>query len=287
MSPKEALKQRHIQINPPSVRFWLAFDIDRRDAAGAWDQADLPEPAWTAQNPENGHAHSVWGIEAPVLLDKPDRQKPVRYLAAIEQALKHKLGADVAYGGPTTKNPTHSHWRTFWGRFGVYGLDELADYVDLDRYKPHRGVNLDEVGLGRNCTLFEHVRQYAYRNLRFYNHDPRAFNQWHRAIFAEAQRRNFDFPEPLPTVEVGHVAKSIAGWTWRKFDVAASDRRFSEKQARRGKASGQKRRNASQERRERLMPLVATMARQGHSQQVIADTLGIGQKTVSRWLKGS
>jgi len=283
MSPKEALKQQHIQINPPSVRFWLAFDIDRRDGAGAWDQADLPEPAWTAQNPENGHAHSVWGIEAPVLLDKPDRQKPVRYLAAVESAYRASLDADPAYGGLLTKNPTHSHWRTFWGRFGVYGLDELADYVDLDRHKPHRGVNVDEVGLGRNVALFDSLRLWAYRSWRRYKLIGATSHDFAESCLRAARERNGDFTCPLPDQEVGHVAKSVSSWVWKRFTLAE----FERIQRERGKASGQKRRSASQERRERLMPAILDMVEQGHSQQVIADTLGIGQKTVSRWLKGS
>ena len=277
MSPQEALKHREIQINPPSVRFWLTFDIDREDAAGAWDLSGLPEPAWTAQNRGNGHAHTVYGIEAPVLLDNPERQKPVRYLAAIESAYREALGADLSYGGPTTKNPHHSHWRTYWGQHGIYGLHELAEYVDLSRHKPRQGFNVDEVGLGRNCTLFEYVRQFAYRNLRYYVRDPRAYPQWHKAIEAEAMSRNGDFKDPLPHPDVRHVAKSIAGWTWRKFDLEGSDRRFSQKQANRGSRKGQSR-------REQVMPMVLEMKAQGIKQQDIATALGLNKGTVSRWI---
>ena len=88
MSPQEAIKRRHLQVNPPNLRFWLLFDIDKPDAAVAWDDAGLPEPAWTSQNVSNGHAHSAWGIEAPVLLDKPERQNP----SAISQPLNLPTG---------------------------------------------------------------------------------------------------------------------------------------------------------------------------------------------------
>ena len=277
MSPKQALERQHIQINPPSVRFWLAFDIDRKDGAGAWYNADLPEPLWTAQNPKNGHAHSVWGIEAPVVMDEPDRQKPVRYLAAIESAYRAALDADPAYAGLLTKNPRHAHWRTFWGQRGIYGLHELAEYVDLQRHRPRRGVDVSEVGLGRNCTLFDHVRQFAYENLRHYRRDTRSFPSWWRAVEHEAISRNDGFPEPLPIMEVQHVAKSIAKWTWQRFDVEASDRKFKEKQARRGSRKGQKR-------REQMLPRVLEMRAQGISQQDIATALGLNKGTVSRWV---
>ncbi|WP_250145402.1 replication initiation protein, partial [Escherichia coli] len=32
----------------------------------AWDAAGLPPPTWTAQNPENGHAHIAYALSAPV-----------------------------------------------------------------------------------------------------------------------------------------------------------------------------------------------------------------------------
>ncbi|WP_235713544.1 replication initiation protein, partial [Aeromonas caviae] len=34
----------------------------------------------------------------------------MRYLAAIEHVLAHRLGADVGYVGLITKNPVHSDW---------------------------------------------------------------------------------------------------------------------------------------------------------------------------------
>jgi hypothetical protein len=226
----------------------------------------------------NGHAHCVWGIEAPVLLDKPDRQKPVRYLAAVESAYRAALDADPSYGGLLTKNPCHGHWRTYWGRYGIYGLHELADYVDLERHKPRRGVDVEETGLGRNVSLFDHVRYYAYRNVRHYQGLPDAFRQWQRIVHGEARCRNGDFPIPLPSAEVWHVAKSIANWTWNRFDVTASDKRFSERQSVRGMRKGKKK-------REQVMPTVLEMREKGVSQRQIAYQIGVNPQTIVNWLK--
>jgi hypothetical protein len=281
MSPERALKRRHLQINPPSVRFWLAFDIDDQSGAVAWDGANLPEPAWTAQNPANGHAHSVWGIEAPVLLDKPDRQKPVRYLAAVESAYRAALGADPAYGGLLTKNPLSPHWRTFWGRFGIYGLDELAEYVDLDRHKPRRSIDAEQIGLGRNVALFDWLRLWAYRSWRRYKLIGATGADFADACRTAARERNGEFRTPLHDPEVVQVAKSVSGWVWQRFTLAE----FERIQRKRGQSSGAKRKSASQERRERWMPSILEMLDQGHSQQVVADTVGVSRMTINNWLK--
>ena len=285
MAPLEALNRRHLQVNPPSVRFWLLFDVDKPTGALAWDDAGLPEPAWTAQNPANGHAHSAWGIEAPVLLDKPDRQKPVRYLAAIESAYRAALDADPSYGGLLTKNPVSPHWRTFWGQHGVYGLDDLAEYVDLDRHKPRIGIKAEDIGLGRNVALFDWLRLWAYRAWRKYKLIGATSHDFDVACLSAARERNADFPVPLHDPEVCHTAKSVSRWVWKTFSLGEFERIQRRRGTKGGQASGAKRKTAAQERRERLMPSILEMIGQGHSQQVIADTVGVTQQTVSNWLR--
>jgi len=285
MSPLEAIKRRHLQVNPPNLRFWLLFDIDKPDAAMAWDDAGLPEPAWTAQNPANGHAHSAWGIEAPVLLDKPDRQKPVRYLAAIESAYRAAMAADPAYGGLLTKNPLSPHWRTFWGQHGIYGLDDLAEYVDLDRHKPRPGIKVEDIGLGRNVALFDSLRLWAYRAWRKYKLIGATAHDFDAACLAAARERNGDFPVPLHDPEVCHTAKSVSRWVWQKFSLGEFERIQRRRGTKGGQVSGAVRKTAAEERRERLMPSILEMMGQGHSQQVIADTVGVSTRTIIRWLK--
>ena len=60
------------------------------------------------------------------------------------------------------------------------------------------------------------------------------FAQWLKACTVHAESIN-TFQEPLPHNEVKATVKSVATWTWRNFDVAASDARFSALQAHRGK----------------------------------------------------
>jgi DNA-directed RNA polymerase specialized sigma24 family protein len=84
----------------------------------------------------------------------------------------------------------------------------------------------------------------------------------------------------LDQKEVWYIVKSVSKWVWRRFDVAASDARFSALQAARGRASGEARRAMSKDKRESAR----LMRAQGMTQQAIADALGVTQQTVSKWL---
>lgn len=280
-----AIKRPYIQANPPYLRVWSIYDLDRAGGALAWETAGLPPPSWVAANRENAHAHLVWGLSAPVLVDSPDmRQRPLRYLCAIESAFRDRLQADQGYSGLITKNPAHPLWRVLRGPRVYYELGELAEYVDLPRHLPRRKP--EEVGLGRNVTVFDWLRQYAYRHIRCYKGDVRNYVVWQSHLNCKALERNGDLRVPLDAREVWHIAKSVAKWTWRRFDVAASDARFGSLQAHRGRkggeASGKARLAASEDKRAnaRLMRL------QGLSQRAIAAELGVSVGSVNAWLKG-
>jgi hypothetical protein len=269
----------------------MIFDIDRECAAFAWEDANLPPPTWIVVTTENGHAHIVWGLSAPVLVDSPDmRQKPLRYLCAVEAGFREKLGADQSYSGLITKTPFHPQWRTFYGPVIGYELAELADWVDLPKFLPKHVKNPEEIGLGRNVTVFEELRQWAYRNLRGYKAEGfSGWNPWMGACHGWALKRNGDFSNPMDSREVWHISKSVAKWTWRRFDIAASDARYaariaathtSEIQAERGRKSGQARLLASEENR----ASARLMRHRGMTQAAISAELGVNQSTVARWL---
>jgi len=291
---KTAIKHPYIQANPPHLRVWMIFDIDRPDGAFRWDDVNLPAPTWNAIHRLNGHAHTAWGILAAVLVDSPDmRQAPLRYLCAIEAGYREKLGADRDYSGLMTKNPIHPDWHTL--AYGgpdllLYDLNELAEWVDLAKFIPKRGKNPEAIGLGRNCTLFEWLRQWAYRNIRHYKGEVKNFVYWQAEAYERSLSLNGDFPNPLDGRECYHVAKSVARWTWNRFDIAASDARHAariakthtpEIQAIRGKMSGASRLAASEDKRAsaRLM-----RSSKGMTQAAIAAELGVNQSTVARWL---
>lgn len=229
-----AIKRRYIQANPPHLRVFMLFDLDYAGAALAWEDSGLPMPAWAAVNRENAHAHLAYALSAPVLTaDFGGRQAALRYLAAVEAAYRAKLDGDDGFSGLITKNPVHPHWELLRGvpdAVRGYDLEYLADFVDLAKFKPYVGrTNSEAVGLGRNCTVFNVVSRWAYRNIRGFKCEQ-GITAWKREVLHQCLNVNGDFPCPMMLKEVQCIAKSISNWVWNRFDIAASDRRFSELQ---------------------------------------------------------
>lgn len=280
----QALKKSNLQVNLPTAQLWMAFDIDREGASSAWKAAGLPAPTWTATNPENGHAHLVWGLAVPVLMDcEAASEKALRYLCAIEGCFAARLGADPGYRGVTTKNPLHPRWTVSRGdHLKLYTLGELADCLpELPTYRPPRRAQ-EQAGLGRNVTLFTDLRKWAYAAIRPY-WEPTAggLAAWGERCQRRADVINKLFPAPLHAIEVRHVAKSVARWTW-KHTTKASYERWRTEQGRKGAtASAAARRAASEPKKARALELQAS----GSSQRAIAAELGVNQSTVGRWLK--
>jgi hypothetical protein len=283
-SLSSALKKSYIQANPPNLRVWSIYDVDRDHGAHAWDWANLPPPSWSASNKLNGHAHLVYGLRAPVLVDSPDmRQAPLRYLCAVESLFREKLCADSGYVGLITKNPANPLWNVLHGPRLAYDLAELAEYLpDLEKHIPKGRRKVEELGLGRNVTIFDWLRQHAYRNIRKYKGAPgiAGWNAWLSWCNNNALTRNCDLHTPLDGREVWHIAKSVAKWTWRRFDIEASDARFSALQAHRGQLGGRAKGIANEDKR----ASARLMAAQGMTTKSIASGLGVGLATVYRWL---
>jgi len=288
-SRRIALRFPYIQCNPPNLKFWLPFDLDKPGGAVAWDDAGLPAPAVAIGNPMNGHAHLLYGLEAPVATSDAARIAPMRYLAAIEAGMMEKLiphGADAGFSGLIVKNPKHRQWRTLWGPPHLWSLAELAEWVDLEAHKPktRRLADLDGYGVGRNVTLFNHLGpegKWAYSAVRRFR--GKTYGEWHTAVLIEAQERNGEFVAPLSFAEVQGIAKSVAKWTWKHDKLAWAN--FQQRQVGKGqkggKASGEARLAASEDKR----ASARLMAASGMKQRDIADELGVTQSTVSKWLK--
>jgi hypothetical protein len=231
-SLKQALTKCYIQANPPHLRVWSLYDIDRSGGGLAWEDANLPPPSWATVNKANGHAHLAYGLRAPVLTASMEaRQAPHLYLNAVESAFRAKLGGDDGYSGLITKNPAHPLWRTLRGPELAYDLGDLAEWVDLDRFKSRQGVKVAEVGLGRNVTVFDFVRLWAYKKVRDYKGQQGGFVYWQKSVYDRCLARNADFGRPLDSREAYHIARSVAKWTWSRFDYEKSDARFSKLQA--------------------------------------------------------
>ncbi|MCP6133560.1 replication initiation protein, partial [Klebsiella pneumoniae] len=112
-------------FNQPHAMFWLGFDVDRTGAAIDWNDRNAPAPTLTITNPDNGHAHLLYALRTSIRTAPDGKMKPLRYAAAVENALRKKLEADAGYSGLICKNPNHSHWRIAVWQPELYTLDWL------------------------------------------------------------------------------------------------------------------------------------------------------------------
>jgi hypothetical protein len=265
----------------------LVFDLDKPDGYHAWKDAGLPAPHWISVNRTNGHAHIGYMLAAPVARTSAARQKPLRYLAAIEHVLAKRLGADMGYSGLITKNPTHSDWLTVWHQIEPYSLDYLAEFCpDAELAAYSRRSRQEASGLGRNVALFDNVREWAYGAVRGY-WLPNGYDAWANAVQAACGSANaFGLEQggPLPPNEIKATAKSIARWVWQRFNPAA----FSAVQAHRGAKGGKVSKGGGRPRDSgraaELLPEVLRLKGLGYSNRDIAEDLGIGSASVSRYL---
>ena len=282
---KTAINMQYIQGNQPCMLHYFFFDLDRSEAVMAWHDENLPMPYWTAQTQKNGHAHICYKLEIPLCTSEFGSQKAIAYASKVQAGLANKLGADVGYSHLITKNPFHPDWRTTFWTERAYTLDYLADFVDL----PKKLSKKQEVsGLGRNCTLFDTVRKWAYKAIRACLGD--GYDSWYQKVLNMSLDANGAFLDPLPYSEVKATAKSIAKWVWRNHTSADFHAWFGAKQSNRAKigvskgnvSKGGKARSAkySDVRQEALKLHIV-----GKSIKEISEYLNVHRSSVSKWLK--
>ncbi|WP_228393622.1 MULTISPECIES: replication initiation protein, partial [Pseudomonas] len=264
---------KYIQHNGPTHLYWMAFDIDRPGASIDWSDRGAPAPNLTVKNQANGHAHALYALSTAVRTAPDGRVAPLRYAAAVENALCGLLDADRGYAGLIVKNPLHKHWQVHEWNDRAYELGELADYLDLSTKKPKIIV---DYGLGRNCTLFEELRKWAYRAQRQGWPD---YRQWLDACLTRAQMINLQFTSPLPLSEIRATATSVAKWTSKRmnqgdFEYYVESTHTSEIQSYRGKLKGKTTREQGIE-----------LLQAGKSIQEVMAITGASQATVYRWTK--
>jgi len=239
----EAMHRRYIETNPRALSNLLVVDIDHEDGAlrTLWNRQQW-WPNAVVENPTNGHAHAVWALSEPVTRTEYARRKPLAFAAAVTEGLRRSVDGDAGYSGLLTKNPAHDDWDALWcTNDRLYGLDELAEHLTEAGYMPpaswKRTKRRNQVGLGRNCSIFETARTWAYREIRHHWYDPQGL---HAAINAHVHELNTEFPEPLPASEARAIAASIHRWITTKSRMWADgptvyEATFSTIQAARGR----------------------------------------------------
>lgn len=288
-----ALEKRYIQYNPPAMIHWLAYDIDRPHMGFDAEWHNLAPPNIIVISPESRHSHYLYGITAGVSTTSASREGPRRLLSAIDEAYRHALDADPGFTQLICKNPLHEHWKVELLRENLYDLGELAEYVDLDAAdrRIRKTPKKHRMGVGRNCSLFDSLRTWAYKWVGEYRGGRRGMEAWEVAVLAKAEKLN-TFKEPLGFSEVKATARSVARWTYSHYDGKLTESSlaqagitpevFSMVQSNLGKMGNAKRWGDNAAKKAEAKVLRA----QGLRQVEIAELLEITQKTVSKWLAG-
>lgn len=232
---------KYIEAQTPVAAHRIVIDIDRDVRAITrcgdwWNLLDVPHPSYVLLNAENGHAHVFYELETAVATHDAARTAPLRYLSAIEAALRIALDGDPEFAGFLCKNPHSQSWEIHRGRKALYSLPELADYLRLPKFSQLREK---PAGFSRNCALFDCLRQWAYRAVAGYRSGD--IEAWQRAVYERAASMN-NFPVPLLTSEVRATAKSVSKWVWRNLGNGAAAEAFSTTQKIRQKRGAAKKR---------------------------------------------
>ena len=268
-----ALKKRYIQYNPPGYLSFLIVDCDYAGAKDAWKVENLPTPTWTTTNPINGHAHLCWALTSPVWGGGKNKS-PSRLFKAVLEAYRKALRGDVGFACLLTKNPLNTGWHLESEcDFTTYDLAELMSCVKLEKVTKNKIPTIRQ-DIGRNCTLFDKLRFFAYSHAR--NFDcPDSF---YDALEAEAEKINYTFSEPLPMSEVRSVSRSISRFSY--VACVEHDERFLQRQAVRGRKGGVAKGLNNMEKRCYAIELNS----RGVSKQKIANELKVSRDCVNRWV---
>lgn len=265
---QHAIEKKYIQPNNFNSYNWLVFDIDYAlTIETITEDIGLPAPTFFVQNPKNRHAHVFYLLEIPVHNNTGSSYKALKLCSAVQRGMLVKLDADVGYNNLLAKNALHNAWNVIYTPPVAYSLTELAEYVDLNTE-----VNLD-YGLGRNCTLFDQTRKWAYRAIR---QGWPALEQWLMAVEQRVLMYNKQFETPLDYNECKHIAKSIANYTHSRF----SPEQFSQWQAEQGAKGGKAKGKAYEDKRSQALALHT----KGLSNKDIAKQLGIHRNSVRNYL---
>lgn len=225
-SRRRALTHPYVEANPSALCSLVITDHDGGCADELPGLLGLPVPSYVALNPHTRSGHIVYALATPVCLTDAARRRPVNLLARIEAGLDTAFDGDLAYSHRVTKNPTHPDHLTVWGPAeAVYSLADLADPLAelglLPKWRTtrERRRQLSTAPTGRNVELFDTTRKWAYPR----RGDFTELGRWEEAVLGHALRLNSTLIAdsfscgPLGENEVGHLARSIAHWTWRRI----------------------------------------------------------------------
>lgn len=275
-----AIKRRYIQPNKPPDLRWFLYDMDTENAALEWQDRNAPTPNIIVLNPDNGHGHYFYGLECPVFTQDGTRINPYRYAAAVDVALTGQLKADPGYSKLIAKNPLNKHWKTLYPYDLSYDLKKLSEHLDMNFYREKNRI-IPDIGLGRNCNLFDKVRKRAYAMIREQGFkDLSVFND---RVLEMAGEYNMDFINPLAYCEVKSLAKSVSKWVMKNFSEIGLRQWAANRGHSGGLKSGVTRLSTALEKKRIIEK--AKAINPGASQRELSSLTGISQQSISYLLK--
>lgn len=212
---QKALKRAYIQANNQKAINLLVLDLDHSNPL-IFEEVGLATPNFIIRDKSKNTSHLIYILESFITKDYERFGKNLKYFALIQQAYTKALNADPNYTNFIVKNPNHAKWLTTNPNpYRAYSLDELADYIKL----PKRITKKQALGEGRNCYLFDVVRQWAYREVLFYKNNQATQTDFFNIVLNKLEKLNyFENAPSLGFNELKNIAKSISTWVWERFN---------------------------------------------------------------------
>lgn len=210
----KALEHDYIEHNQLYKKY-IAIDIDRKESAYLHEDLNLPTPTFIIINRKNTHCHYLWQLRTPVIYTNNGRRKPQRFYENIDLELTRRTQADMNYVGKFVKNPLSKRWLTITNNI-EHDLEDFQEYIDLSLNSKKNKLKLNIDNQGRNSTLFNNLRFYAYAVVKNYS--------CYQSFFADVEARAYEineqltqaFSQSLPLKEVLHTVNSIVKYTYRR-----------------------------------------------------------------------
>ena len=294
-----ALKNEHIQPNHENMWKFIIIDDDV-NSPDAYVDLPVPPPNLIVINPESGHCQR-WYFLANGVSRSPQSQRKFQdyYLKTLFKltAIYH---GDAAYNGNLARNPVYPKHICLYPRFKPYTLNELnsgmgiskSDYekgnpdkseafLRIQEYCRQNKKMSDNMGAGRNCTIFDVLRVKAYK----IHHEYGTETDFALDLRFEAQKINKNyFPNnPLPDNELKHIANSIARYCFTKLRNRQFSSSFIERQKVRGALGGEARSSKYEEARQKCFELYTRDPSLKVSE--IAQKCDVSERTIRSYLK--
>lgn len=288
------VRNRYIQINHQNLTKMMVFDVDNPITLYDWKYLDIPTPNIIIINPRNKHFHMVYLLSDQNFICRSEnaRLKDILIYQSIYRELCKRLQADSRYVQKIMKNPFHNYWNTKVIHEDTYTFEDFAKYIDLKSIanfesSPIRSdESLTRESEGRNCTVFERTRFYAYSCLKNFNFGASTEDSmnFYDAVFDYAKNLNNEFEIPLNDREIKSTVKSIVNWTLIHFGNASEKQDFEKKDIW-GKKSRENSLRKRATRKQQNIKEAGKLKSEGKTIKEICSKLNRSQRMIEYYLK--